>query len=97
MQQMDGRTLGIIWSDGHLSRYSVRNLRLECHCAHCVDEWTRAKLLKDETVPQDIKPVKIETVGRYAFKFDWSDGHSTGIYPFDALRKLCECQACRKA
>jgi DUF971 family protein len=97
MKQMDARTLGIIWSDGHLARYTVRSLRLACHCAHCVDEWTREQLLKEESIPQDIKPMKIETVGRYAFKIDWSDGHNTGIYPFDALRKLCECATCKKA
>ena len=88
-------TLGIIWSDGHLARYTVRNLRLECHCAHCVDEWTREKLLKDESIPQDIKPLRIETVGRYALRINWSDGHNTGIYTFDSLRKLCECAKCK--
>ena len=25
---------------------------------------------------------------------DWSDGHSTGIYSFDYLRRLCACDSC---
>ncbi|MFI5304933.1 MAG: hypothetical protein ACHQYP_09090 [Nitrospiria bacterium] len=24
----------------------------------------------------------------------WSDGHSTGIYSFDLLRKICPCESC---
>jgi DUF971 family protein len=35
-----------------------------------------------------VHPLKIEPVGRYAIQIDWSDGHSTGIYPFRRLREL---------
>ena len=76
--------------------YAVRELRLQCPCALCVDEWTREKKVKGETIAADIRPTSIETVGRYALKIDWSDGHNTGIYPFDSLRKICECPACKK-
>jgi DUF971 family protein len=33
-------------------------------------------------------------VGRYALGFDFSDGHNTGIYPFEVLRDLCRCPTC---
>jgi DUF971 family protein len=33
-------------------------------------------------------------VGRYAVAFSWSDGHSTGIYPYGYLLGICECDAC---
>ena len=33
-------TVEIRWTDGHLSRYAQRDLRLACPCAECVDEWT---------------------------------------------------------
>ncbi len=95
LRQLGPTKLGVIWNDNHSSLYSVRNIRLECRCANCVDEWSREKILKPETIPMDVKPVKIESVGRYALKIDWSDGHNTGIYPFDALRKLCECPTCQ--
>lgn len=93
--QMGSRSLGIKWNDGHHSKYQVRHLRLQCRCAKCIDEWTREKILKDESVPEDIRPKQLETVGRYAIKIDWSDGHDTGIYTFDQLRALCECPTCR--
>ena len=88
--------LGVVWSDGHHSTFSVRKLRLECPCASCVDEWTREKRLKDESVPADIKPVRLQTVGRYALNLSFTDGHNTGFYTFDQLRSLCECDQCRK-
>ena len=97
LKQLSPSMLGIRWNDGHDSIYKVRNIRLECRCANCVDEWTRAKLLKDESVPQDIKPKKIESIGRYALKIQWSDGHDTGFYTFDQLRAQCECPACKSA
>ena len=97
LKRLGPSNLGIVWNDGHHAFYRVRNIRLNCHCAHCVDEWTAKKILKDETVPENIQPRKIEPVGRYAFRFIWSDGHDTGFYTFDSLRQLCECPACQKA
>jgi DUF971 family protein len=41
-----------------------------------------------------VRPVAIRPVGRYAIQIDWSDGHTTGIYPFDRLRSLCPCPLC---
>ncbi len=87
--------LGIAWNDGHRSTYQVRNIRLACRCANCIDEWTREKILKDENVPLDVRPKLIESVGRYALKIDWSDGHDTGFYTFDQLRAQCECAECK--
>ncbi|MFM8316131.1 MAG: DUF971 domain-containing protein [Deltaproteobacteria bacterium] len=96
LRQLGADLLGISWNDGHDSIYHVRNIRLSCRCANCIDEWTREKILKDEMVPADIKPKKMETVGRYALQIDWSDGHNTGIFTFEQLRSQCECESCRK-
>jgi hypothetical protein len=30
----------------------------------------------------------VEEVGAYAIRIHWSDGHSTGMYSFEHLRKL---------
>jgi ATP-binding protein involved in chromosome partitioning len=88
IRQAGPRTLAITWSDGRESRYDVRQLRLACGCATCVDEWSGADRLDPDSVPEDVHPLKFETVGRYALQIDWSDGHSTGIYPFQRLREL---------
>ena len=88
IRQQGPRELGITWADGLESRYDVRALRLACGCASCVDEWTGQGRLDPDSVPEDVHPLKIEPVGRYAIQIDWSDGHSTGIYPFRRLREL---------
>src|SRR4051812_44391749 len=95
LKQLGPLELGIHWSDGHQSKFTVRNLRLDCRCANCVDEWTREKRIDESTIPADIRPRRIDTIGRYALGITWTDGHDTGIYSFDQLRLLCECEACK--
>lgn len=93
IEQRGARTLGIRWADGAESLFDVRDLRLACACARCVDEWTGEERLDPEGVAEDVHPLRIEGVGRYAIQIDWSDGHSSGIYPFRRLRALAEATA----
>ena len=86
--QKGARELMIRWADGAESVYEVRALRIACCCAACVDEWSGENRLDPDSVPADIHPIQIEPVGRYAIQIEWSDGHSTGIYPFEKLRAL---------
>ena len=81
----------ILWHDGHVSVYPARQLRLRCPCAACIDEVTGKIRLIASSVPQNVTPVSIKLVGRYAMNVQWSDGHNTGIYSFDLLRWLCPC------
>ncbi len=90
IQQHDDRTLAVDWADGAKSLLDVRALRLACSCAACVDEWSGAALLAPDSVPEDVMPRAIQSVGRYAIQIEWSDGHSTGIYPFERLRSLAD-------
>jgi len=84
----DGASLRIEWKDGHVSVYEPRELRLLCPCAGCVDEMTGERILTPGMVPDDVHPTAIHYVGRYALQFVWSDGHSTGIYPYEYLRRV---------
>jgi len=88
IRQQGPRSLAITWADGHHSVYDVRRLRLACACAQCVDEWSGEERVDDGQIPQDVRPVSVHPVGRYAVQIDWSDGHTTGIYPFARLRAL---------
>jgi DUF971 family protein len=87
----------VSWDDGHRSLYSCRNLRYQCPCAGCVNEHTGVRQVRFEDVPEDIKIIASEAVGRYALRFTFSDSHATGIFGFDLLRSLCTCDACNKA
>jgi DUF971 family protein len=84
----------VTWQDGHDSLYPARDLRLLCPCAGCVSEDTGERILIPGTVPDDVHPLGIEPVGRYAIQVRWSDGHSTGLYSFDYLRDHCPCGRC---
>lgn len=86
--------LKIVWNDGHTSPIPVRRIRLDCPCASCVDEVSRVKVLEDGSVPPDVRPLKLGYAGKYALTVDWSDGHNTGYYTFEHLRKLCGCDNC---
>lgn len=94
IRQQGPRALAVTWADGHESVYEVRALRLACACAVCVDEWTGADRLDPGSVPENVRPLRLASVGRYAVQIDWSDGHASGIYPFDRLRTLCTCASC---
>lgn len=84
----DPRTLSILWEDGHRDDFDVRDLRLACHCALCIEEMSGRKLLDPKTIRSDVSPRQIVSVGNYAISFDWSDGHNSGIYSFNDLREL---------
>ena len=82
------------WSDGHVSVYDPREVRINCGCAQCVEEWSRRKLLDPASVVADLRAEDYLLVDQYAVQILWSDAHFTGIYPFDLLRKLCKCGEC---
>ena len=86
----DARTLSVLWEDGHRDDLDVRDLRLACHCALCIEEMSGRPLLDPASVRPDVAPRTITSVGHYAITANWSDGHSTGIYSFEYLRALGE-------
>lgn len=90
LRRRDPRTLSILWQDGQHHDHDVRDLRLACPCAGCVDETTGQRRLDPETVRQDVAPRVISSVGSYAISIAWNDGHSTGIYSFRFLRSLAD-------
>jgi DUF971 family protein len=76
------------FDDGRSFILPYLELRFECPCATCVDEMTGKRTLRKETLKPDVKPMKIEPVGRYGIHIEWSDGHRTGMYHFDTLYQL---------
>lgn len=92
----EGKELQVDWDDGHQSRFNLRQLRYQCNCANCVDEHSGVRKIELTSVDPAIRPLKVEQSGRYALQIHWSDGHSTGLYTFDRLRELCECERCKQ-
>ncbi len=87
----------IDWKDGHHSEYELKFLRDKCPCAGCTGAHGTPPRVPEEEQPsaspfQMYKPalkiLSVEPVGNYALRIHWSDGHSTGIYSWDYLRRL---------
>ena len=83
-----GPRLRVTWGDGVEQEWNYQRLRFECACAQCVDEHTGKKTLILEFVDPNVRILRIEPSGRYALQIHWSDGHSTGLYTFERLRRL---------
>lgn len=86
--QFDEKEIRLEWAGGE--RLSVRNrdLRVSCRCAVCVNEMTGELLLDEKQIPADIKAKEVTALGNYALGVKWSDGHSSGIYPYETIKKL---------
>ena len=82
--------LEILWSPELQRRYPFKFLRCECPCASCVNEFTGERILNPDSIPDTIEPVGVNFSGNYALKIDWADGHNTGIYTWELLRKLAD-------
>ena len=96
----------IDWKDGHHSQYSLAYLRDECPCAVCTGaHGTEPEKTNYSTPPANpfqmytrkLKMDEVDAVGNYAIHIKWSDGHGSGIYSFEHLRKICPCDACKMA
>jgi len=77
----DGQVV-LVFSDGRELSARAFDLRADCHCALCVSESTGERLVDVKKIPADINPVDILPLGNYAVGITWSDGHSSGIYPY---------------
>jgi DUF971 family protein len=101
----EGKGLEIDWQDGHTSRWSFAWLRQACPCATCQEEREQTGRALGEPTPAPanllplykarIGPDSVQQVGRYAISFGWNDGHTSGIYSWDYLRRHCICEECR--
>lgn len=98
LKQLDNARLSWGWSDGHDGLVTLQTLRDRCPCAECNGETV---LLRTHEPPEPVKETPgryvlkgAETVGEYALKFVWGDGHDMGLYTWEHLRRMCECEAC---
>jgi len=88
LRNPETRELEVTWRDGRVDLHSYHDLRCECQCAGCIHEITHERLLDPADVPADISISEMSLVGAYAVKIVWSDGHDTGLYTFELLRRL---------
>ncbi|MCF8240366.1 MAG: DUF971 domain-containing protein [Melioribacteraceae bacterium] len=89
----DGR-LNITWSSGDNTSVGLKYLRKECPCANCKGETILLKTIrpvrKSSETPEMYKIADNKTIGGYAVKITWRDGHDTGIYSWEYLKTLAD-------
>ena len=84
----DATAIRLTWADGSVTQVANRDLRLACRCALCVDEMSHQPVLDPASVPAAIHAEELRLIGNYALGVTWSDGHSTGFFPYKAIRSL---------
>lgn len=86
-----GEHLALSFKDGEEVFVPLAMLRRACPCANCQgepDALGRVARPHVEHGPRAFELRMIDVVGGYALQLSWADGHATGIYSYDYLRKL---------
>ena len=107
VHKTEGTGVDIDWKDGHHSTWSFAWLRNACPCATCNEERKASGREPGQSKPNPAgplvlyqappRPLEITPVGKYALRFKWNDGHESGIYSWDYLRRVCTCNPCLSA
>jgi len=89
--QIVGDEVAIAWSDGAESYLRHELLRRASPSAETQGERDVFGNQYGGAGRSDYAGVRVlgwERIGNYAVRFDFSDGHGTGLYSYDYLRKL---------
>lgn len=81
--------LKIYWDNNSESKIKLVNLRDNCPCAFCkAERKEKGEDFISLYLGDQIALDKIIPVGNYAIRVIWKDGHNTGIYDYEYLRKF---------
>jgi DUF971 family protein len=89
--QLIGPEVAIAWDDGTETYFHAERLRAASPSASNIGERDVLGNQYGGNGPKQFPGVAVlgwERVGNYALRFDFSDGHRTGLYSFDYLRAL---------
>jgi DUF971 family protein len=92
--QQIGDQLAIKWGDGTESFVSLEAMRRRCPCASCHGETDILgnvyKGPERHLSGRSFELTRLNYVGGYALNPVWGDGHNTGIYSFEYLKRIAE-------
>ena len=89
--QLIGNEVAIAWDNGGESYFTFEKLRAASPSAETQGERDILGNQYGGHGPKDFSGVTVtgwERIGNYAIRFDFSDGHRTGIYSYDYLQEL---------
>jgi DUF971 family protein len=88
----------ITFHDGFVADFDLVTLRHACPCATCRNLRDQgAELWPRPSSPIPLRIENAELHGAWGLSVTWNDGHSTGIYPFESLRRWREDGDAREA
>jgi len=87
-----GEELAIKWDNGEETFIALEKLRRACPCAGCAGEKDiMGNVYKAPEKPLGafaFKLMRLQPVGGYALQPFWADGHNTGLFAFDYLKRI---------
>lgn len=89
--QLIGTEVAINWNDGQESYLPVAKLRAASPSAEVRGERDIFGQQYGGEAPKNFAGIEVigwEQIGNYAIRFEFSDGHRTGLYSYDLLRQL---------
>jgi DUF971 family protein len=89
--QRIGDELAIQWNDGQESYFKLEFLRRACPCAACGGEPDVLGKISRPHVTYTVESFDLtgfNLIGGYAVQPRWRDGHESGLYSFQYLRRL---------
>ncbi len=92
--QQIGAELAVKWDDGTESFIPLEKLRRICPCAGCKGEMdVLGNIYKGperQLTAEAFRLVRLVGVGGYAIQPVWADGHASGIYSYEYLKRAGE-------
>ena len=82
IKQKDNFSFVITWNDGVVCHYRLSDLQKKCPCAGCQENKLSSQ------INENVKAVRIISIGRYALRIEFTSGCSAGIYSYDLLRSF---------
>ncbi|MGY6500551.1 MAG: DUF971 domain-containing protein [Acidimicrobiales bacterium] len=78
----------VVFLDGHRCHFGLEELRRACPCASCRGARDQGRDPAPTSATVTIRDAQF--VGAWGLSIAWSDGHGTGIYPWESLRRWSE-------
>ncbi len=91
--QAIGNEIAVLWQDGREDYFPMAKLRAYSPSAENTGEMDLFGRREGGNGPKEFPGVEVidwQQVGSYALRFNFSDGHHTGLYSFQYLRDLGE-------
>ncbi|QDS92089.1 hypothetical protein FF011L_08250 [Roseimaritima multifibrata] len=99
IERLGSDQIAILWSDGSRTEPTIQQLRRACPCATCREKKKAADKPPEPSKPIGLPVLKAEEAqslqitamrpaGQYAYNIQFSDGHHSGLFPFELLRSI---------